>query len=96
MKSLLFLLVFIPCFAFTQSKSNRKPETGNVKKDSVKSDSLVVYTPTEFQLQVITEYQKQIDELTKKEMEFILFGFGVAIDPKTLVFDGKQFKAKKQ
>ena len=97
-KFILLSLLILPALAFSQSKS--KPATGNrqpaTKQDSVKIDSLVTYTPTEFQLQVIQEYQKQIDELTKKEMEFILFGFGVAIDPKTLQFDGKQFKAKKQ
>ncbi len=101
MKSLLFLILFLPFVAFSQKKStvNRPQLTVDSRPstvDSVKVDSLVTYTPTAFQLQVITEYQKQIDELTKKEMEFILFGFGVAIDPKTLVFDGKQFKAKKQ
>lgn len=98
-KFILISLLILPALAFSQSKS--KPETGNrkpetIKQDSVKQDSLVTYTPTEFQMQVIQEYQKQIDELTKKEMEFILFGFGVAINPKTLQFDGKQFKAKKQ
>lgn len=80
------------CFSQQPATSNQQP----VKQDTVKQDSLVVYTPTEFQLQVIREYQKQIDELTKKEMDLILFGFGVAIDPKTLQFDGKTFKAKKQ
>jgi hypothetical protein len=94
MKNFLFILLFLPLVAFSQ-----KPATSNKKQvtsDTVKVDSLVTYTPTDFQMQVIQEYQKQIDELTKKEMEFILFGFGVAINPKTLVFDGKQFKAKKQ
>lgn len=93
-KIFLLSLILLPLFCLSQKPAtrNQKPVTS----DTLKTDSLAVYIPTEFQLQVIQEYQKQIDELTKKEMEFILFGFGVAIDPKTLQFDGKQFKAKKQ
>jgi hypothetical protein len=93
MKRILFIvLLLFPLAALSQKPVAKK----QVSVDTVKQDSLVVYTPTDFQLQVIQDYQKQIDELTKKEMEFILFGFGVAVDPKTLTFDGKIFKAKKQ
>lgn len=98
MKKFIFISILIlPALAFSQSKETKaKADKPVASSQQPVADSVAVYTPTEFQLQVINEYQKQIDELTKKEMEFILFGFGVAIDPKTLQFDGKQFKAKKQ
>ena len=47
-----------------------------------------------------SEYQllsvgKEIEQLRKQQMELILLLIGEPIDPKTLVFDGKKFKAAK-
>lgn len=66
------------------------------KQKETAPDTLATFTPTAFQLQAIEEIEKQIEALRQKESELILFGFGVAVDPKTLKFDGVKFTAKKQ
>ena len=60
----------------------------------VKSDT-VVFVPKESQLKLLQQIDAQIEQLRKQQMDLILFGLGEPVDPKTLVFDGKKFKAVK-
>jgi len=60
----------------------------------VKSDT-VTFTPKPDQLKTLQQFDTQIEQLRKQQMELILLLIGEPIDPKTLVFDGKKFKAVK-
>jgi hypothetical protein len=60
----------------------------------VKSDT-VTFTPKPDQLKTLQQFDAQIEQLRKQQMELILLLIGEPIDPKTLVFDGKKFKAMK-
>ena len=60
----------------------------------VKSDT-VTFTPKPDQLKTLQQFDAQIEQLRKQQMELILLLIGEPIDPKTLVFDGKKFKAAK-
>lgn len=60
----------------------------------VKSDT-VVFVPKESQLKLLQQIDDQIEQLRKQQMDLILFGLGEAVDPKTIQFDGKKFKALK-
>lgn len=97
MKTILLILLTSVC-ALAQ-KAEPKTAIGHIE-----SDSILTYTPTEFQIKVLhdmeTNLQKQIEELKKqvygKQTEYILIMIGEPVDPKTLKFDGKKFTAKKQ
>ncbi len=60
----------------------------------VKSDT-VTFTPKPDQLKTLQQFDAQIEQLRKQQMELILLLIGEPVDPKTLVFDGKKFKAMK-
>jgi len=60
----------------------------------VKSDT-VTFTPKPDQLKTLQQFDAQIEQLRKQQMELILLLIGEPVDPKTLVFDGKKFKAVK-
>jgi len=60
----------------------------------VKSDT-VTFVPKPDQLKTLQQIDAQIEQLRKQQMELILLLIGEPIDPKTLVFDGKKFKAVK-
>jgi len=78
-----------------------------VKTETVKADS-VFFTPKPDQLKVLQQLgdeiaklknpefiKARIDELEKQQMQLIYFGLGEPVDPNTLKFDGKKFKAVK-
>ena len=58
------------------------------------SDS-VYFTPKPDQLKTLQQFDAQIEQLRKQQMELILLLIGEPVDPKTLQFDGKKFKAAK-
>jgi len=60
----------------------------------VKSDT-VTFTPKPDQLKTLQQFDAQIEQLRKQQMELILLLIGEPVDPKTLQFDGKKFKAAK-
>ena len=60
----------------------------------VKSDT-VTFTPKPDQLKTLQQFDAQIEQLRKQQMELILLLIGEPVDPKTLQFDGKKFKAVK-
>lgn len=61
---------------------------------SAQSDS-VFFIPKPDQLKTLQQFDTQIEQLRKQQMELILLLIGEPIDPKTLQFDGKKFKAAK-
>lgn len=63
-------------------------------KSEVKADS-VFFTPKPDQLKTLQQIDAQIEQLRKQQMELILLLIGEPVDPKTLQFDGKKFKAAK-
>lgn len=65
-----------------------------VKTETVKTDS-VFFTPKPDQLKTLQQFDAQIEQLRKQQMELILLLIGEPVDPKTLQFDGKKFKAAK-
>ena len=67
----------------------------NIKPTVTKSDS-VYFTPKPDQLKTLQQFDAQIEQLRKQQMELILLLIGEPVDPKTLQFDGKKFKAVKQ
>lgn len=62
---------------------------------STPSDS-VFFAPKPDQLKTLQQFDAQIEQLRKQQMELILLLIGEPVDPKTLQFDGKKFKAVKQ
>lgn len=64
------------------------------KADTIKVDS-VYFTPKPDQLKTLQQFDAQIEQLRKQQMELILLLIGEPVDPKTLQFDGKKFKAAK-
>ena len=62
---------------------------------STPSDS-VFFAPKPDQLKALQQFDAQIEQLRKQQMELILLLIGEPVDPKTLQFDGKKFKAVKQ
>lgn len=64
------------------------------KADTIKVDS-VYFTPKPGQLKTLQQFDAQIEQLRKQQMELILLLIGEPVDPKTLQFDGKKFKAAK-
>ena len=76
------------------SKESTIEGLGNIKPTVIKSDS-VYFTPKPDQLKTLQQFDVQIEQLRKQQMELILLLIGEPVDPKTLVFDGKKFKAAK-
>ena len=94
-------LLFVAFAASAQSQVGIPSGTNPVlPKDAVrhvaspKVDS-VYFTPKPDQLKTLQQFDVQIEQLRKQQMELILLLIGEPIDPKTLVFDGKKFKAMK-
>ena len=66
-----------------------------VASAQVKQDT-VYFEPKPDQLKLIQQLDQQIEALRKQQFDLILFGLGEAVEPKTLTFDGKKFKAVKK
>lgn len=60
----------------------------------VKSDT-VTFVPKPDQLKTLQQFDAQIEQLRKQQMELILLLIGEPIDPKTLVFDGKKYNSSR-
>jgi hypothetical protein len=95
-------LLFVAFAASAQSQVGIPSGTNPVlPKDAVrhvaspKVDS-VYFTPKPDQLKTLQQFDTQIEQLRKQQMELILLLIGEPVDPKTLQFDGKKFKAVKQ
>jgi len=87
-------LLFVAFAASAQSgqaivSGNGKPPAWTSPSDTVH------FTPKPDQLKTLQQFDVQIEQLRKQQMELILLLIGEPVDPKTLVFDGKKFKAMK-